>query len=113
MSISTYNTDKRYEMMAAILPGENENKPDAEQIIEDLQEILKLCYAYTTTANTPNEFTASDLGEAIVDYLFTQWTGVIDFEPYAVEFWNPPKPGAADPASEVDDTPTPDGMLIP
>lgn len=92
MTISSYNPDKRYEMMSAILPGENQPIPDAEQVIEDLQQILKLCYAFTTDAGTPKERTASDLGEAIVTYLFATWTGIeVDFEPYSKEYWAKPE----------------------
>lgn len=100
MTFSTYNDDLRYEMMAEILPGTNENTPDADTVIEDLREILKICYVYTADADTAKELSASDLGKAIVAYLFGSWAGRdSNFEKYAKEYWAP--------ATEA----TPDGQL--
>ncbi|OZB85379.1 hypothetical protein [Microbacterium sp. 13-71-7] len=81
MTLSTYNDDKQYEMMAALLPGENENTPDAGSVIDDLRQILFFCYEYTIDRNTPKESTAGDLADAIVAYLFNAWNGkALDFE---------------------------------
>lgn len=90
MSIPTYNPDKRYELMAAMLPGPNQNMPDAESVVDDLREILRICYTFTTMAGSPKELTAAELASAIVSYLFNAWsTEEHEFERYAKEFWTP------------------------
>ncbi|UUE19880.1 hypothetical protein [Microbacterium sp. J1-1] len=92
MTINTYNADKRYEMMAAILPDpKTENLPDAESILADLQKIIELCYIYTTDAGTAKELDASDLAEAIITYLFTEWAWKApDLEAAARAHWGYP-----------------------
>ncbi|MFD8770097.1 hypothetical protein [Microbacterium oxydans] len=91
MTINTYNPDKRYEMMAAILPDpKSENLPDAETILADLQKVIELCYIYTTDAGTAKELDASDLADAIITYLFTGWAWKApDLEAAARAYWNP------------------------
>jgi hypothetical protein len=92
MTLPTYNPDKKYELMAAMLPGPNQNMPDAESVVDDLREILKICYTFTTMVDTPRELTAAELANAIVSYLFSAWsTEDQDFERYAKEFWHPSK----------------------
>lgn len=89
-----YNTDLRYEMMAALLPDpKKENLPDAEQILDDIREILKLCYAYTLEAGTAKERTASELAEAIVTHLFVEWGAhrTPDIAAFAEEYWKGPE----------------------
>ncbi|WP_144797722.1 hypothetical protein [Microbacterium paludicola] len=103
MTINTYNDDPRYEMMAAILPGENENTPDASTVVDDLREILKLCYIYSAP-QPPKEFSAADLGEAIVAYLVGQWTwDVPNFEKAAKEHWG----YDAEPSTPAEPAPAP------
>ncbi|MFS6529715.1 hypothetical protein V8Z69_07555 [Microbacterium aurugineum] len=88
MTIETHNPDRKYEMMAEILPREGQNLPDAEQIIDDLREILVRCYMYTIGRDTVKEHTAGTLADSIVNYLFASWTGrEHDFEQYAKEIW--------------------------
>ncbi|VXC29645.1 conserved hypothetical protein [Microbacterium sp. 8M] len=81
MTLPTYNPDKKYEMMAALLPSEGQNMPDPESIIEDLRQILILCYEYTINRDQPFEAPAGDLADAIVAYLFNAWADKThDFE---------------------------------
>lgn len=98
MTINTYNPDKRYEMMAAILPDpKSENLPEAETILADLQKIIELCYIYTTDAGTAKELDASDLAEAIIAYLFNEWAWKApDLEAAAREYWSPTTKSSGD-----------------
>lgn len=90
-----YNTDPRYEMMAALLPDpKTENLPDAEQIVDDLREVIKLCYAYTLEERGgPKERTASELAEAIISHLFIEWGmhKTLDLAQFAQELWIGPE----------------------
>lgn len=103
MTFPTYNPDLRYEMMNAILPDPQfENTPDTATVIDDLREILKLCYTYSAP-QPPKEFSAEDLGNAIVSYLFATWTGrEHDFEQYAKEYWEPTPVSNETPDPSVD-----------
>lgn len=107
MTDHTYNPDKRYEMMAAILPNPSfDNLPDAAEILEDLHMILRLCYLYTTEADTPREQLASALAHRIVDELFESWNQYgVDFESH----WNQPNPEAK---AKVSDKPAPAESLF-
>ena len=86
-----YNTDPRYAMMAALLPDPGtENLPDAEQILDDLREVIKLCYAYTLEERGgPKERTASELADAIIEHLFIEWGmhKTPDLAQFAQEHW--------------------------
>lgn len=80
----TYNENVGYELMAAIINSAQSGYEETAQ--EDITEILKLCYVYSVDAGGPKEFSASDLGEAILTYLGTSFN-VPNFQDYARDYW--------------------------
>lgn len=105
MTISTYNPDKGYELMANIV--NSEMGPYDETAREDMVHILRLCYIYSADEGKPNEMSAGDLGQAIVAYLSGGW-GIPDFENDAKEYWNPPKQNTTDGEPKTDERATGD-----
>ena len=103
-----YNTDPRYEMMAALLPEPGENLPDAKEIIEDIREIIALCHHYTLEAGTAKEKTASDLADAIINHLFCVWAihKTPDLAEAAQKYWAPPSDGVSTADPTVDTPPS-------
>jgi len=111
--IRFYNNDPRYEMMYALLPDPQfENLPDAPQILEDLQEVIKLRHHYTLEAGTAKEKLASELADAIINHLFTTWAihKTRNLAEDAEEYWSPSAPDSDEPDANA--TPS-DQFLIP
>lgn len=93
MTISTYNNNPGYEIMAAVI--DSPLCPYEDGAKADITEILRLCYVYSVDAGTPKELTAAALAGAILTHLAMGY-GIPDFQKYAQEYWNGPAEPAPD-----------------